>query len=178
MDDYINCFSCGAKSLNFEGECHEYMLASPGCYEMFNEVLAREYSDLAYARAHHYTVDAYAVHHPGKADNPKAVRSTGIHLVSLYFLFEKQMKLTQAAELKTAFAAYNKTLELVIPLQKPERFNEVTVFDVWDNERPGKHFEICEHWARSAWNTWAEEHARIVKWSEQFVEATCFEVRR
>ncbi|GLR19584.1 DUF5946 family protein [Portibacter lacus] len=98
MEDYITCFSCDAKSLNFDGNCHEYMLSSPGCYEMFNEVLEKEYSDYRFSKAHHYTVDAYAIQHPGELKNQKAVNSVGIHLVSLYFLFEKSMNLDYAAE--------------------------------------------------------------------------------
>ncbi|MCP5049599.1 MAG: hypothetical protein GY940_20685 [bacterium] len=54
------CFSCGAPVPEIEGPVHRYMDSSPGCWKIFGEVLAREYSNAAYARYHRLTVDAYA----------------------------------------------------------------------------------------------------------------------
>ncbi len=169
MEEYVPCFSCGAKSLSFKGECHTYMLASPGCYEMFKEVLAREYSDFGYAKANHYTVDSYAVQHPGEISNKKAVNSVGIHLVSLYFLFEKNYDLEKSAEIKMKFAEFNKTNEVVHPLERPEEFEGLTIFDIWDNEDPEKHFELCKRWALNAWNSWRKQHNTVEKWVTIFL---------
>ena len=60
------CFSCGAQVPDVEGPTHRYMLSSPGCWAVFGEVLAREYSNALYMKNHRLTVDAYAVQHPGK----------------------------------------------------------------------------------------------------------------
>ncbi|WP_139063738.1 DUF5946 family protein [Flagellimonas eckloniae] len=177
MEEYKPCFSCGAKALNFEGNCHEYMLSSPGCYEMFTEVLEKEYSDFRYSKAHHYTVDAYATQHPGDVTNQKAINSVGIHLVSLYFLFEKSMNLDSAAELKMAFAQFNKTHKMVQPLQKLEKFNGLTIFDIWDNEKPEHHFELSKIWAKSSWDAWAKERITIEKWALHFLEETGFNIK-
>ncbi len=177
MEEYISCFSCGTKSLNIEGESHDYMLASSGCYEMFNEILEKEYSNFTYAKAHHYTVDAYATQHPGKATNSKAVNSVGIHLVSLYFLFEKRMSLTLAADLKMEFAQFNKTYNIITPLEKPARFEGITIHDIWDNENPEKHFELCEKWARNAWTSWKDQHQIIDDWAVKFLKISSFEIK-
>lgn len=136
QEEYIQCCKCGAKSMNFEGDCHEYMLASPGCYEMFNEVLEREYSDFRYAKAHYYTVDSYAVQHPGDPSNTKAVNSVGIHLVSLYFLLEKNYDLTKSAEIKMGFAQFNKSKKVIEPIQRPEKFVGLTIYEIWNNDNP------------------------------------------
>lgn len=173
-EEYIKCFSCGSKSLNLEGLSHEYMLSASGCYEMFNEVLEKEYSDYLYAKAHHYTVDAYATQHPGELTNSKAVNSVGIHLVSLYFLFEENMDLTLAAHLKMEFAEFNKKYKVIAPLKRPSKFEEMTIFDIWDNEDPEKHFELCEKWARITWNTWKQEHLTIQKWAKEFLNNSNF----
>jgi hypothetical protein len=169
-EEYIDCFSCGAKSLNLEGECHEYMLASPGCYEMFNEVLNREYSDFRYSKAHHYTVDSYAVQHPGKVSNQKAVNSVGIHLVSLYFLFEKKYDITNSAKVKMEFAQFNKINKIIQPIERPEKFKGLTVFEIWDNENPNEHFELCEQWAENSWESWSNHHETIEKWADLFMK--------
>ena len=177
MEEYKPCFSCGAKSLNLEGNCHEYMLSSPGCYEMFTEVLEKEYSDFRYSKAHHYTVDAYATQHPGNLTNPKAVNSIGIHLMSLYFLFEKSMNLNSAAELKMAFAQFNKTHKIIQPLQKPEKFDGLTIFDIWNNENPEHHFKLSEIWAKNSWDTWEKERVTIEKWALNFLKKTGFKIK-
>ncbi|MFC1547249.1 hypothetical protein ACFL5M_01855 [Candidatus Neomarinimicrobiota bacterium] len=38
--------SCGAMVPDIEGPLYEYMTSSPGCWAVFGEVLAREYSVL------------------------------------------------------------------------------------------------------------------------------------
>ncbi len=60
------CVGCGARFLaSVEGPTHEYMLASPGCWAAFTELIAREFGDPAYGALHRHAVDAYAVQHPG-----------------------------------------------------------------------------------------------------------------
>ncbi len=168
--EYVNCFSCGAKSLNFEGECHEYMLAAPGCNEMFHEVLTREYSDFRYSRAHHYTVDSYAVQHPGEKTNRKAVNSVGIHLVSLYCMFEKNYELERAAEIKMGFAQFNKDQKVIRPIDPPEKFKGLTIFEIWDNESPAEHFVLCKQWALDSWASWSNQHETIEQWAAAFLD--------
>ncbi len=160
--------------MNFEGDCHQYMLAAAGCYEMFTEVLEKEYSDLVYAKAHHYTVDAYAAQHPGEITNKKAVNSIGIHLISLYFLFEKEFKVEKAAKIKMEFAQFNKSKIIVKPLERPERFSGLTIYDVWDNENPIKHFELCKKWAYDSWKSWEKHHGIIENWANMFIKETNF----
>ena len=174
MEEYISCFSCGAKALNIDGSCHEYMLASPGCYEMFNEVLEREYSDFRYSKAHHFTVDTYAVQHPGELSNQKAINSVGIHLVSLFFLLEKGYEPEKGAEIKMEFAKFNKLNRVITPLERPKTFEGLTIFDIWDNEKPESHYELCESWAKSSWQAWEKNHQMIEKWADIFQYETKF----
>jgi hypothetical protein len=169
-EEYIECFSCGAKSLNLEGECHEYMLSSSGCYEMFNEVLNREYSDFRFSKSHHFTVDSYAVQHPGKVSNQKAVNSVGIHLISLYFLFEKKYDITKSTQIKMEFAQFNKENKVIQPIERPEKFKGLTVFEIWENENPIEHFELCKKWAEDSWESWSNHHETIEKWAAIFIK--------
>ncbi len=75
----VSCFSCGALAPDIDGPVHRYMDSSPGCWALFGEVLAREYSDYNYASHHRLTVDAYAVQHPGKP-SPPSIGSVAVHL--------------------------------------------------------------------------------------------------
>ena len=161
MSDYSPCFGCGAKALNIDGENHKYMLSSPGCWAMFCEVLDREFSDLIYWRAHQYTVDAYAVQHVGKKEDKRALNSVNIHLAALYGIFEGGWSLADAPKLRSLFSQYYKGKDLLLWLEPPEYFGEITSFDVWDNEEPEAHFQIVENWARSAWEAWSHQHERV-----------------
>ena len=134
MEEYIPCFACGAKGLNIPGETHRYMLSSPGCWAMYNEVLEKEYSDFQYAKAHHFTVDAYACQHPGEPGSTQASRSVWIHLSSLFMIFNYQMPLQEAANFKSVFSQFEKRRSFIHQLEVPEDLGKVTVFDVWNNE--------------------------------------------
>jgi hypothetical protein len=61
------------------------MESSPGCWQIYGEVLAREYSDAAFRSIHRLTVDSYAVQHPGQP-TAQSIQSVCVHL--------KGMKLT------------------------------------------------------------------------------------
>ncbi len=84
------------------------MLSSPGCWVMFTEVLAREYSDLTYWKGHQFTVDAYACQHVRKKEDRRALNSVNIHLVSLYCIFELGLGQEEAPKLRAKFSQFHK----------------------------------------------------------------------
>ena len=170
MEEYIPCFACGAKGLNIPGETHRYMLSSPGCWAMYNEVLEKEYSDFQYAKAHHFTVDAYACQHPGEPGSTQASRSVWIHLSSLFMIFNYQMPLQEAANFKSVFSQFEKRRSFIHQLEVPEDLGKVTVFDVWNNEDASKHYSLCEAWATSAFEAWKMAHSEIKSWIDLFLK--------
>lgn len=161
MNEYISCSWCGAQCLNIEGECHKYMLSSPGCWEMFNEVLEREYSDLRYWKAHQFTVDAYACQHVGKKEDKRAVNSVNIHLASLYMMFEMNVNIHDAPTIRTKFSQFYKGKNLLEWLEPPASMGELTIFEIWDNNDVNKHYKIAERWAKSVWQAWVHQHKTI-----------------
>lgn len=105
---------------------------------------------------------------PEKGLIKKAVNSVGIHLVSLYFLFEKKYEFTKSAQIKMEFAQFNKEHKVIKPIEPPVKFEGLTVFDIWDNEDPDNHFELCKKWAEDAWKSWSSHHETIEKWAHVF----------
>ena len=170
MEEYIACFACGAKSLNIEGECHKYMLSAPGCWDMFCEVMDKEFSDLRYSRAHQLTVDAYAAQHIGSQDDKRAVNSVNIHLASLYCIFELKINQAKAPNFRAEFAQFYKGKDILPILIPPKSLGELTIFEVWDNEDPNLHYGLAEKWASSVWQAWSHEHARIAKLVKAVIE--------
>ncbi len=148
---------------------HRYMDSVPGCWGMYCEVLEKEYSDIRYARAHHFTVDAYACQHPGKPGIVQAIKSVGIHLAFLYMLFEKRMELRQSGSFKNEFAQFNKQKDFIYWLTPPTDFGPVTVYDVWDLDNVEEHYEKSKDWAETTWKSWNNCHHIISEWVDRFL---------
>jgi hypothetical protein len=93
---------------------------------MYGEVLAREYSDPASAKAHRLTVDAYAVQHPGKP-SPQTIQSVAIHLSSLCLVLERGFDPGRATAAMQTLAKHKASFVWLPP---PESLGERTVVDV------------------------------------------------
>lgn len=79
------CMGCGGLFPESDGPTHKYMLSVPGCWQVYGEVLAREYEDaLLFSRSHQLTVDAYAIQHPGESADRRADQSVWLHFASLH----------------------------------------------------------------------------------------------
>ncbi len=156
------CFSCNAKVPEIDGPTHPYILSSPGCWRLYGEVLAKDYSAEYFDElTHRIVVDSYAVTHPGVENNRKAVRSVNIHLIGLYCVFEKKMKgkilleiIRQAAEDKSIDTYYN--------WLTPPSFSEtLNVTDVLKASDPDTHKELVHNWGLSVWTAWKSQHDMV-----------------
>ncbi|MEJ7711938.1 MAG: DUF5946 family protein [Pyrinomonadaceae bacterium] len=93
------CIGCGALAPDTDGATHKYIGASPGCWEIFGEVIAKEFSDMAYYSVHQLTVDTYAVHHPGTPSR-QSIQSVTVHLVSLFGVLECGFNIEETTKIK------------------------------------------------------------------------------
>lgn len=83
------CEGCGGTFLHENGPTHPYMRAAPACWRTYGNALALEYSDLSqFAAANRFTVDGYALQHPGLLDDRRANQSVWLHYASLRLIFE------------------------------------------------------------------------------------------
>ncbi len=154
------CPGCGGRfPATVGGPVHRYMESSPGCWAVYGEVLAREYGERAYYEMHKFTVDAYAVQHPGRP-SPQSIQSVGVHLIRLCLMLEQgadaghATKMMQTAADKTAFRW----------LEPPPSRGEITVADVHRAASAAEHAALVRAWANSAWNAWAAHHATVRGW--------------
>ena len=84
----ICCIGCGGIMPQMDGPTHRYLESSPGCWHVYGQVLAREYSDRAFGALHRLTVDGYYdPQHPGRL-SPQTIQSVCVHLISLYLVLE------------------------------------------------------------------------------------------
>ncbi len=131
MTKKIRCIGCGALVAGGDDPAHRYIGASPGCWALYGEVLAREYTDPRYGAAHQLTVDAYAAQHPG-TPSPQAIQSVTVHLVGLYIVFRLGRTPQQAR--KTIQRAVQHKKDFVW-LDPPESLGAMTIL----RDRRGHH---------------------------------------
>lgn len=142
-----------------EGPTHRYMSSSPGCWAIYGEVLAREYSNALYTKNHRLTVDAYAVQHPGQPSR-QTIRSVCMHLCSLCVVHDRGVPPHEATALLQRLAKR----EDYEWLEPPSSLGDVTVADVHAASEPQAHLLRVEEWARSAWSAWSLHRLKIQEW--------------
>ena len=155
------CPGCGAAFPDAPGGVmHRYMESSPGCWAAYGEVLAREYEQPAYFRMHKFTVDAYAVQHPGQP-SPQSTQSVGVHLIRLCLMLELG---ATAAQATAAMQAAARRKEAFHWLEPPPSRGAVTVADVHRAASPEEHAAFVRAWAEAAWTAWAAHHDTVRSW--------------
>lgn len=154
----LECFSCKEKFIASDGPTHPYMASTPGCWQMYGEVLAREYSSYDYWQNHRLTVDAYAVQHPGQ-ESPQSIQSVAVHLISLFCIFEQGVSHDDATRMIKK--ATQQKFHWLVP---PDDLGDVTVKSVWLAQTAKEHNSKVEHWARSVWSAWFDHHPTVEDW--------------
>jgi hypothetical protein len=161
-DEHLMCIGCKASVPISDGSSHAYLGASPGCFAIYGEVLAREYTDYRYAAVHNLTVDAYSLQHPGQPE-PRTIRSTAIHLISLYWQLEHGYDNQQAAYIKQQAANRDAKLHYVW-LEPPATPGKLTILDVHKAQSADSHIQVVSAWAKCVWETWREHHPTVHQW--------------
>ncbi|MBV9438936.1 MAG: serine/threonine protein kinase [Candidatus Eremiobacteraeota bacterium] len=132
---------------------HAYINASPECWSVFGEVLAREFGNAAlFGRVHQLTVDAYLAQHPGGGHPDKSI---AIHLAGLFLVLERGLRPHEVAPCLQRLAGRVREWPHFVP---PAGRYGVTVFDVALAEG---HIAAVEEWARTVWAAWHARYAEI-----------------
>ena len=151
------CFRCGGEYPDIEGPIHRYMTSSPGCWAVYGEVLAREYSNPAYFEVHRLTVDAYAVQHPGSTDR-QSIQSVGLHLIRLCLFLEHGLTAENANDAMLEAGKYKNSFTWLEP---PASLGGITAADIVKARNVDEHKTLVKAWAQSAWDAWSIHHDAI-----------------
>ncbi len=154
------CFSCAGEYPDIDGPTHRYMTSTPGCWAIYGEVLAREYSDSGYYQVHRLTVDAYAVQHPGSTDR-QSIHSVGVHLIRLCLFLEHGLTPEKANEAMLNAAKHK---DEFVWLEPPASKGVITAADIIKANNVEEHKAAVWKWAEAAWNAWSQHHATIRSW--------------
>lgn len=141
-----------------DGVKHAYLGAGPACWEIYGQVLAKEYGDPAHMKFHRWTVDAYAAQHPGIPE-PRTIQSINVHLLALYLLVEKK------SDPQFATIAMGKIIENQKRsfkwLTPPANLGAITVVQVAAANSVEEHGKLVMAWAHDVWAAWHEYHSII-----------------
>jgi hypothetical protein len=153
------CPGCGLRLPPAEGATDPYGGASPACWAIFGEVLARDFGEYRYPAAHRLVVDAYLAQHPGFA-TAAGRRSVAVHLVGLHCVLDKGMA---GDELRRTLAGVFPDKRDILPFEPVPRLDAVNVAFVHAARDVEEHAERAKVWATAVWQAWAPHHPRVLQ---------------
>ena len=150
----MQCYICHAKVPDIDGPVCEntYLPQSPGCWQLYTDVLAKEFGEWKYPDIHRLTVDCYAAQHPTKEPNPKSAQSVTVHLLAIYLALEKQLPATLIT--KKIGEVVNKNKGGFQWMNPPENLGNITITNIHDAKDLNEHIELVTKWAHSIWEAW------------------------
>ena len=148
-DTAARCTACGAP-----------VAGLTACRSLFDELIAREFSDYRYARLHRLTVDTYALQHP--EEFMRSAKSFVAHLTGACAAMETD----QAAAINRSVQQWlNGVKSLERPLDVPPgKRGTVTVVYAHEATEPEEYLRRVQEWAQSAWAAWASHHEIARRW--------------
>jgi hypothetical protein len=156
-----SCPGCGAVLPEAEGPTHEYIGASPACWSIYSQVLAREYGDHSlFQKVHRLTVDAYAAQHPGQP-SPQSIQSVAVHLMSLCSVLGDGSDAGWASKVIREGVRTKCRFSWLPP---PLSMGPLIIVDVWEAKDASEHEKRAGEWASSVWEAWSAHHATIRRW--------------
>ena len=160
--DVSACPGCGLVLVVRAAPTHPYIGASPACWALYGEVLAREYGDPNYSRLHQVTVDTYAVQHPGVPER-RSIQSVAMHLITLCLVLEDGADPREGPKLHKRLVRW--------PgfhwLEPPTPNGQITICDVLQARTSAEHERVVDAWASDVWAAWEHHHATVRDWIAQ-----------
>jgi hypothetical protein len=124
-----------------------------GCLKIFEEIIAREFSDVRYGRIHRLTVDAYSLQHPDKY--MRSGKSFAAHLTGMSAALEGEAALATNQAVQK-WLSMNPQVEK--PANIPERRGGLNITYIRSAADADEHVKCVREWARDVWDSWSEHH--------------------
>jgi hypothetical protein len=141
------CESCGLSVAD----------GAAGCRGLFEEVIAREFSDFRYGRLHRLTVDVYSLQHPEQY--MRSAKSFAAHLTGMKAALENQNNPGKILEINAVVQKWLSTNPVLSkPAQLPDKRGELKVSYVHSAANADEHLGRILEWANSTWLAWSEHH--------------------
>ena len=125
-----------------------------GCLKLFEEILAREFSDYRYGKIHRLTVDAYSLQHPDVY--MRSGKSFAAHLTGIYAALESEDAL---AVNQTVQKWLSTNPKIDKPAQLPQQRGNLTITFIHSGVDADEYSKRVREWAQEVWSAWSEYHA-------------------
>jgi uncharacterized protein DUF5946 len=136
-----------------------------GCRRIFDDLLARDFSDVAYFRVHRMFVDTYSLQHPD--EYCASAKSFAAHLTGLCWQLERDGSRAVGGEPRRWL---NGSPRLDRP-EAPVFRGRLTIADIRDAPDGAAHADAVDRWARSTWEAYAALHPLARRWIEDALAA-------
>ena len=154
------CYGCGALVENTVGQPHKYIGAAQGCWDLYGEILAKEYGEYNYPKdTHRLTVDTYAIQHPGQPGR-QSIQSVNVHLISLYTMLIDNATGEEATKKISEILAAEPKFEWLEP---PVPNGLITVIDVLKAKGEEEHKQIVKEWANDVFGCWYAKYKKLIE---------------
>jgi hypothetical protein len=154
-----NCPGCRVRLAAIDASAHPYMTCSPACWRRYGDLLAAQYADPERMAFHQLVVDTYAVQHPD-GDDPRAIQSVGIHLMTLCLFLERGVNPALGTRLHRGMLRR----PVFQQLDPPSFRGELTMHVVPLDGDPGRARATAYSWAQDVWNAWSAHHQTVCEW--------------
>jgi hypothetical protein len=153
------CPGCQVRLPALEAPQHPYMACSPACWVRYGDLLAVQYADPRRMAFHQIVVDTYAVQHPD-GDDPRAIQSVGIHLMTLCLFLERGANPSLGTRLHRRMV----DRPVFHQLDSPSPRGKLTMLDVPLEGDPELARAASYAWADDVWKSWQTHHPTVREW--------------
>jgi hypothetical protein len=156
------CPGCRVRLPAVEAPVHPYMTCSPACWVRYGDLLAAQYANPERMAFHQLVVDTYAVQHPD-GDDPRAIQSVGIHLMTLCLFLERGTDPALGTRLHRRMIdrpAFHQ-------LKPPSSRGWLTMLDMPLDGDPEMARVAAYAWAEDAWTAWVVHHQTVRDWVDK-----------
>ncbi len=156
------CPGCGVSAPTAGGLAPVENRASAGCYALYGQLIARDYSNPEYYRlAHQVIVDAYAAQHAGGTSR-REIQTVALCLMTLCLFVEGGVPPAQGPALHKRMVAQRPDFTW---LQPPAMRGLMTVAEVLIAHTAEEHAHLAVQWGTQVWQAWKPHHATIRAWN-------------
>jgi Family of unknown function (DUF5946) len=128
-----------------------------GCVQLYNELLARDYTNALYAGVHMLVVDCHSLQHP----EDHGIKNNAVHLLSLCWQLEVS---GQPGRMPNWIRREFDGKPVVPKLEPPQHRSRITVADVHGANDPTEHVKRVHNWAAAVWDAWRIHQPWARKW--------------
>ncbi len=143
-------------------DCGASVAGRAACQDLFESLIARDFSDVLYFRMHRLAVDAYALQHPDRYC--RSAKSLAAHLSGVCVALERD---GERSELNARIQRWLSTNPALQRPEPPAARGAHTIADVVGADEPLEHERRVRAWAASAWEAWSAYQALARDWVEQ-----------